>query len=41
MNYLEAKSVLLERPPRVTLKLIAIEVAALLGAAAILLQLFG
>ena len=40
MNYLEAKTVLLKNPPRVPLKLIAIEAAALVGIAGLLVQVF-
>lgn len=40
MNYLEAKTVLLNNPPQVPLKLIAIEAAALVGIAGLLVQVF-
>ena len=40
MNYLQAKTVLLKNPPRVPLKMIALEAAALIGIAGILVQLF-
>ena len=40
MNYLEAKTVLLEESPRIPFKMIAIEAAAMVGVAGLLVQLF-
>jgi len=40
MNYLEAKSVLLPDPPRIPFGLVAFEMVALVGLAAILVKLF-
>ena len=40
MNYLDAKTVLLERRRPVPLNLIAVEVATLVGIAGILVQIF-
>ena len=40
MNYLEAKTVLTEQTPRLPLNLIAIEAAALISVAGILVQVF-
>ena len=40
MNYLEAKTVLLEDSPQVPLKAIAVEAAALVALAAILVMVF-
>ncbi len=40
MNYLDAKSELLEQPPKVSLKMFVIEAATLLIIAALLVRLF-
>lgn len=40
MNYLEAKTVILEDSPQVPFKLIAIEAMAMVAVAGILVQLF-
>ena len=40
MNYLEAKTILLKTPPRVPLKMIALEAAIMIAAAGILVRIF-
>lgn len=40
MNYIDAKSELLEQPPKVSLKMFAIEAATLLIVAAFLVRVF-
>jgi hypothetical protein len=40
MNYLEAKTVLLKDNPRIPLSLVAIEIAALVCVAAMLVRIF-
>ena len=40
MNYLEAKTVLLKESPRIPFKFIAIEAAAMIGIAGLLVRIF-